>query len=121
MAREQVNANEAIAKTVEEAIRVAIQALAAAITERPQNAGPKISGPVMKQTNFDWEVANKYNELKNFRLEVNNIFRSYNMPHTETVNNCEQMVRQERPTIHRIQTHTEKEKCNTIEDLFHNA
>ena len=39
MASEQANANEAIAKAVAEATRVAIQAMATAITERPQNVG----------------------------------------------------------------------------------
>ena len=37
----------------------------------------------MKQPNFNWESEGKYNELKNFRLEVNNIFKSYNTPQTE--------------------------------------
>ena len=50
MASEQTNANEAIAKAVAEteATGVAIQAMAAATAERPQNAGPKIGRPVMK-------------------------------------------------------------------------
>ena len=46
---------------------VAIQAMAATTTERPQNAGPKIGRPVMKQPNFNWEADDKYNKLKNFR------------------------------------------------------
>ena len=83
MASEQANTNEAIPKIVEEATRVTIQAIAAATTERPKNVGTKIGRPATKQTNFNWEADNKYNELKNFRLEVNTIFRSYNMPHVE--------------------------------------
>ena len=55
MASDQVIANEAVAKTVAEAIRSAIQAMAAAMAERPQSvAGPKISGPAMKQPSFNW-------------------------------------------------------------------
>ena len=57
--------------------------MAAATTEGPQNAGPKIGGPAMKQPSFDWEVDDKYTELKNFRWVVNNICRSYNTLHTE--------------------------------------
>ena len=48
-------ANEAIAKAVAEATRAAIQAMAAAMAERPQSmAGPKIGGPAMKQPSFNW-------------------------------------------------------------------
>ena len=83
MASEQANTNEAIAKAVAEATRLAIQVMATATTERPQNVWPKIGRPAMKQSNFNWEADDKYNKLKNFRLEVNNIFRWYNMPHTE--------------------------------------
>ena len=84
MASEQAITNEAITKAVAEATRVAIQALAAAATERPQSIeGPKICGTAMKQPSFNWEVDDKYGKLKNFRLEVNNIFALYNTPHTE--------------------------------------
>ena len=37
----------------------------------------------MKQTNFNWEEGDNYNKLKNLRLGVNNIFKSYNNPQTE--------------------------------------
>ena len=37
----------------------------------------------MKQSNFNWEAEYKYNKLKHFRLEVNNIFKSYNTPQAE--------------------------------------
>ena len=59
-----------------EAKRVAIHTMAEAATERTQNAGPNIGRPVMKQPNFNWEADDKYNKLKNLRLEVNNIFKS---------------------------------------------
>ena len=59
MASEQTNANEAIAK----ATRVAIQAMVAAATERPQSMGPKKGGPAINQPNFNREAENKYNEL----------------------------------------------------------
>ena len=53
--------------------------------ERTQNAGPKIGRHRMKQPTFNWEGEDKYNEQKYFRLEVNNVFKSYNMPQTEKV------------------------------------
>ena len=78
MAREQVNTNEARAKAVAEATRAAIQVMGAATTERL-----KINGPVMEKPYFDWEEDDKYSKLKNFGLEVNDIFRSYNTPHAK--------------------------------------
>ena len=78
MASEQAIASEAIAKAVAEATRAAIQAMAAAVAERPQSAaGPKLGGPAMKQPSFNWETDDKYNELKTFRFEVNNILMMY--------------------------------------------
>ena len=84
MASEQVIANEAIAKAGTEATKAAIQAMAAAVAERPQSvAGPKLGGSAMKQPSFNWEADDKYDELKTFRLEVNNILTTYNTPQTE--------------------------------------
>ena len=57
--------------------------MAAAGAERSQNTGPRLDGPMMRQPNFNWEAEDKYNKLKNFRLEVNNIFKCYNTPQTE--------------------------------------
>ena len=37
----------------------------------------------MKQPTFNWITEDKYNELKTIRLEVNNIFKSYNMLQAE--------------------------------------
>ena len=34
----------------------------------------------MKQPTFIWDTEDKYNELKNFRVEVYNVFKSYDMP-----------------------------------------
>ena len=53
----------------------AIQAMAAAGTERSQNTGPRLSRPAIKQSNFNCKAEDKYNKLKNFRIEVNNIFK----------------------------------------------
>ena len=66
MASEQATVNEVIAKTVAEATRVAIQAMAVAAIERYEStAGPKIGRPAMKQPTFNWEADDKYNEQKN--------------------------------------------------------
>ena len=64
--------------------KAAIQAMVAAMAERPQRtAGPKIGGPAMKQAAFNWEADDKYNKCKTFRLEVNNILTMDNTPQTE--------------------------------------
>ena len=84
MASEQIIVNEAIAKAVAEVTKAVIQAIAVATIEKPQGmTGPRISGPTMKQSNFIWEAKDKYNELKTFRLEVNNILSTYNTPQAE--------------------------------------
>ena len=84
MASEQTIATEAIAKAVAEVTRAAIQAMAAAMAERPQSvAGPKIGRPAMKQPTFNLEAEDKYSKLKTFRLQVNNVLTTYNTPQTE--------------------------------------
>ena len=85
MESEQTNTNEVIVQAMAEAIRAAIQAMAVAGAERTQNVGPRPGGPMTKQSTFNWEADNKYKELKYFRLEVNNILKSYSMPQAEQI------------------------------------
>ena len=40
--------------------------------------GPKPGGPFLKQPSFDWCVRDKYTNVTNFQIEVNNIFMTYN-------------------------------------------
>ena len=42
------------------------------------NMGPKSGGPILKQPIFDWTATDQYAELRNFRLEANNIFLMHN-------------------------------------------
>ena len=80
MASEQVM-SKAIARTVAEATRIAIQTIAQALAERMHDgAGPKIGSPAMKQPTFDWNVQAKDSKLKTVRLEVNNVPSTYNTP-----------------------------------------
>ena len=37
---------------------------------RPVHMGPRSDGPVLKHCTFDWKVADKYQELCNFEIEV---------------------------------------------------
>ena len=75
--------------------------MATARAHKSQNVGPRLGGPTMKQPNFNWEAEDRYNKLKPFRLEVNNIFKSNNTPQTEQLE-IMKLARQEKPTIHRI-------------------
>ena len=77
MANEQMNITQAVAK----ATQAMIQAIAAANAENNtrQSVGPKVGVPMMKHPTFNLDTKDKYSELKNFRLQINNIFKSYNM------------------------------------------
>ena len=78
--------SEAIARAVAEATRIVLQTMVEAQTERTQNAtGPKLGGPTLKQPSFDWEAPDKYTELKTFKLEVNNVLSTYNIPEAESL------------------------------------
>ena len=75
MASEQITMSETIAKAVAEATRVAIQAMAATVAERPQSmAGPKICRPAMKQPTFDWETEDKYSKCKDIQARGKQYF-----------------------------------------------
>ena len=119
MGSEQAIANEAIPKTVAKATRVAIWAMAAAAAERPQSvAVHKISRPAMRQPSFNWEADDKYSKLKHFRLEVDNITISYNIPHGEQLAIVKNWLGSKGLQFIESLSYVEKEKCNTIEGLF---
>ena len=40
---------------------------------------PKIGGLLMRQPKFDGNSTGKYAELRNFRMEVKNMFQNYNI------------------------------------------
>ena len=83
MASEQMM-SEAITRAVAEATRIALQKMAEALTEKTQNAaGPKPGSPTLKQSSFNWEILDKYTELKTFKLEVNNVLSTYITPEAE--------------------------------------
>ena len=85
MASEQTNTNEAIVQAVAEGKRAAKQAMALTGAERTQNVETRLGWPVMKQLTFYWEAEDRYNELENFRLELNNIFKLYSTPQAEQI------------------------------------
>ena len=83
MASEQVM-SEAIARAVAEATIVVLQTMNKAQVQGTWNvAGPKLGGPTLKQTLFNWEAPDKFTELKTFKLEANNVLSTYSMPEAE--------------------------------------
>ena len=117
MASEQMM-SEAIARAVAEATRIVLQTMAEVQTERTQNTpGPKLGGPTFKQPSFDWEVLDKYTELKTFKLEVNNVLSTYNTLEAEKVAVVKNWLG--RKGFHYLETlmPAEGEACNT-EGLF---
>ena len=63
MAGEQIGKNKFIAQAVAETTRVATQTMASTGMARQENAGIKMSGPILKQPTFNWRAEDKYEEL----------------------------------------------------------
>ena len=98
---------------------MAIQAMAAATTERPKNVVElKIGRPAIKQLSFNWKADDKYRKLTNFRLEVNNILASYNTLHAEQSAIVKDWLGRKGLLFIESLTHVGREKCNTMEGLF---
>ena len=91
MAIEETNITKAIALAVTERARVAVQDMAVSGAENrtryegTQNVGPEMGRTMMKQPTFNWEAEDKIQCGRKFRLEVNNTFKSFNMPQTEKI------------------------------------
>ena len=62
MANVQVCQNVFIVQAIAEATRVAIQTMATAGMARQENLGTKMSGPILKQSMFNWKAEDKYEE-----------------------------------------------------------
>ena len=73
---------------------------------------------MMKEPTFNWEAEDKYSEVKNFRLDVNNLYKSYNMPQTEKIAIIKNWKGRKGLQFLETLTWTEQEKCNTMEDLL---
>ena len=52
-------------------------------SERTQIAGPKLGGSMIKQLTFNWSSRNKYEELRNFKLQVKSMFQNYSISQVE--------------------------------------
>ena len=116
---DQAAVNEAIAKAVAEATRVAIQAIAEVQSQRSEGQrGPNLGGPALKQPQFNWEAIDKYTEWKAFILEVRNILSMYNAQEQDKMAMVKNWLG--RKGLHYLESLTEAEKCacNTLQGLF---
>ena len=87
--------------------------------ERMHNGSePKVGSPSMKQPTLDWNVQDKYSELKTFWLEVNNILSTYNTPQTDKLVLVKNWLGRKGLQYLETLTTAEKETCNTLEGLF---
>ena len=118
MASEQIM-SKAITRAVPEVTRIEIQTMAEAQAERMHDgSGLKVGSPAMKQPMFNWNAQDKYNELKTFRLEVNNILSTYNTPQVDKLALVKNWLgRKGLQYLETVMT-VEEEMCNTLEGLF---
>ena len=74
---EQAAMNDMITKAVAEATRAAIQTMVES-HQGKEDQRPKVGGLVLKQPQFNWDVADKNMEWKAYVLEVRNVISTYN-------------------------------------------
>ena len=116
---EQIEMSKVIAKAVAEATSIAIQTMVEMQSRMGDSQqGPKIGHPVLKQPQFNWDVAGKYSEWKAFILEVKNVLSTYNTPEHNKIAIVKNWLG--RKGLHYIESITEAEKqaCNTVQGLF---
>ena len=73
---------------------------------------------MLKQPQFNWEVADKYSEWKAFMLEVKDVLSTYNAQENDKITIVKIWLG--RKGLHYIESIHEAEKwaCNTLQGLF---
>ena len=85
------NMTQVVNKAEIEAAKAAVIAIIEADNQvnnaRPKHKTPRSGGPVLRLQMFDWKAKDKYQELHNFKTEVQNIFmtNNYNIQGSERV------------------------------------
>ena len=108
-----------ITKAVADATRIVIQTMAEMQAQRSESQqGPKLGGPVLKQSQFNREAAGKSSEWKAFTLEVKNMLSTYNAQEQDKIALVKNWLR--RKGLHYIEslTKAEKQACSTLQGLF---
>ena len=85
MANEQTKSNEYMAQALVEVVRVVVQTFTVACTAGSENKRPRMSVLSMKKPAFNGNYKDKYAEMRNFKLKVNNMFQNCNASQTERV------------------------------------
>ena len=90
MVTDQTNITQAIAHVAIEAVKAAVQAVVVALSKDSSGArneltstGPNWGRPTLRQPTFDRSSTEKYEQLRNCRLEVDTILQSYSVNNTE--------------------------------------
>ena len=87
------NMTQAITQAAIEAIRTAVQVMTLTRVEAGTelrsesiSMGPKIGIPTLKQTTVTWSPTDQSKEFRNIKLEMYNIFQTYNTNNADKVN-----------------------------------
>ena len=94
MATDKAKITEPVAQIAARAAVLAMAMAYAGNNQRARNMGPKL----MRQTTSDWSSTDKYAELRNFRMEVKNMFQNYNKKRSRKSTHHKELARQARPT-----------------------
>ena len=87
-------------------------------TEGAENAGPRMSGPIMKQPTFDCSAKDKYVKLQNFKLEVKCMLQNFNIRQMERILIIKNQLDRQGLQLLETLTQVEQEACNDEEGLF---
>ena len=72
----------------------------------------------MRNPTFNWAAEDKYNEIKNLRLEVNNILKLYSMPQADQIAIIKNWLGGKGLQFLESLTQMKEERCNAMEGLF---
>ena len=72
----------------------------------------------MRQPTFNWDAEDKYSELKTFRLKVNKILSTYNIPQMEQLVMVKNWLGRKSLQFLETLTNTEKVTFDTLEGLI---
>ena len=73
---------------------------------------------MMKQTMFNWNTIDKYEELQNIKLEVSNMLQSYSLGYIEKVSVIKNWLGREGLQLIATNTQKEQEACNNEKALY---
>ena len=114
---------EAIMQAAIEATKAVVQAIAVAEAgnrpgSRPVRMRSKLDRPTLKNPTFYWSATDKYAELSSLRLEVNNVFKTYNTNYADSTSIIKKWLCRQGLQFTEALSQTEKETGKMVEGLF---